>query len=328
VNQCLYLLSLLGLARADVVHVFSASYWSFLLAPAPAMLAGRLFGKRVILHYHSGEAADHLERWGRLVHPWLRLAHEIVVPSGYLRDVFAAHGYAARVIPNFVDLSQFRFRERPRLRPRLLSIRNLEAYYRVDIVLRAFATVLGRRPDATLTVAGYGSEERRLRDLAGSLGLARAVRFAGRTEPAGVPELFEDSDIFVNASVVDNQPVSILEAFAAGTPVVTTPAGDIPAMVAGGERGRLVPFNDPEALARAVLALLDDESGALRLARSAHAALAQFTWPCVRDAWRDVYAGPARATRRRRLQPARPAAAPTYIGAAFSRPDSRPRRRT
>src|SRR5437870_8783482 len=105
VNQARYLPSLLRLAEADVVHVFSASYWSFLLAPAPAMLVGRALGKRVVLHYHSGEAADHLAHWGALVHPWLRLADEIVVPSEYLRGVFEAHGYGVRVIPNIVDLS-------------------------------------------------------------------------------------------------------------------------------------------------------------------------------------------------------------------------------
>src|SRR5438046_1742734 len=59
-NQMLYLPSLMRLASVDVVHVFSASYWPFLLAPVPAMAAARIFNKRVVLHYHSGEADDHL----------------------------------------------------------------------------------------------------------------------------------------------------------------------------------------------------------------------------------------------------------------------------
>src|SRR5881296_2164939 len=58
VNEALYLPSLLRLRNVDVVHVFSASYWSFLLGPVPAMLAARLFGKRLVLNYHSGEADD------------------------------------------------------------------------------------------------------------------------------------------------------------------------------------------------------------------------------------------------------------------------------
>ncbi|HET8645871.1 MAG TPA: hypothetical protein VFO85_10300, partial [Vicinamibacteria bacterium] len=57
-NEALYLRSLPRLREADVVHVFSASYWSFLLGPVPAMLAARALGKRVVLHYHSGEAED------------------------------------------------------------------------------------------------------------------------------------------------------------------------------------------------------------------------------------------------------------------------------
>ena len=58
------------------------------------MAAARALNKRVVLHYHSGEADDHLANWGALVHPWLQLAHDIVVPSEYLRDVFARYGYA------------------------------------------------------------------------------------------------------------------------------------------------------------------------------------------------------------------------------------------
>jgi len=159
-NEALYAMRLSGLRRADVVHVFSASYWSFLLAPAPGVLAARCLGKRVVLNYHSGEADDHLARWGALVRPWLRLADEIVVPSEYLRAIFARHGYRARVIPNVVDLRHFRYRERGALEPRLASTRNLEPHYRVDNTLEAFTLLKARYPEATLTLAGSGSDER------------------------------------------------------------------------------------------------------------------------------------------------------------------------
>jgi glycosyltransferase involved in cell wall biosynthesis len=157
-NQWPYFPSLLRLRTADVVHVFSASYWSFLVSPAPAIVAGRVLGKRVILNYHSGEADDHLGRWGVLVHPWLRLAQEGVVPSEYLRAVFRRHGDEVSVVPNVVDTSQFGYRERAPLRPSFVSTRNLEPMYAVDNTIEAFARVRGRFPEATLTVAGYGSE--------------------------------------------------------------------------------------------------------------------------------------------------------------------------
>jgi glycosyltransferase involved in cell wall biosynthesis len=299
VNQLLYLPSLAALARVDVVHAFSASYWSFLLAPVPAMIAGRIFGKRVILHYHSGEAADHLATWGWRVHPWLRLAHDLVVPSEYLRGVFARFGYRPLVIHNIVDLSRFRFRDRRPLRPRLVSTRNLEPYYRVDVTLQAFARVKAQYPQATLTVAGTGSEEPRLRALCASLQLD-GVRFVGAVSQARMAKLLDAADLFVNASVVDNQPVSLLEAFAAGLPVITTPPGDIGAMLRHGENGWLVSTADPELLAEAILDALQHPDSARAAARRARAELARFTWSSVRQAWARQYAG----VQQPRLRPA------------------------
>jgi len=291
VNEVFYLPSLLRLRHADVVHIFSASYWSFLLAPLPAIVAAKSLGKRVVLNYHSGEADDHLARWGLLVHPWLKLADEIVVPSGYLGDVFAGYGYRTSVIRNVVDTSRFRFRERKPLGPRLLSTRNLEPHYGVDKTVEAFAYLKDNYPEATLTIAGYGSEDERLRRLAASLKIS-GIRFVGRVEPREIPGLYDEGDIFVNSSTVDNQPLSILEAFAAGLPVVTTGTGDISTMVRDGETGLIVPPGDPRAMAEALKSLVESPDQALAMARSAREEVEKYSWSRVRDAWQEVYTGP------------------------------------
>jgi glycosyltransferase involved in cell wall biosynthesis len=290
VNQILYLPTLLRLARADVVHAFSASYWSFLLAPVPALVMGKVFGRRTILNYHSGEADDHLRNWGRLVHPWLAFADEIVVPSHYLAAVFRTHGYDTRVIVNAADLSGYTYRERHPLGRHVISVRNLEPHYRVDVIVRAFAAVAEDLPDAMLTVIGTGSEYARLRQLAAELNLHR-VRFVGRVEPQEMPRLYDEADVFVNASVVDNQPVSILEAFAAGVPVVTTPTGDIAAMVRHDETGVIVPGPDPAAFAEAIVDLLRDEPRARALARAARRELPRYDWRAVAESWHAAYTG-------------------------------------
>jgi glycosyltransferase involved in cell wall biosynthesis len=289
VTQARYWPSLRQVARADVVHAFSASYWSFLLAPVPAMLAGRLTRRRVLLHYHSGEAGDHLERWGWLVHPWLRLAHEVIVPSEYLRAIFARHGVEASVIPNIVDLSEFPFRDRHPIGPKLLSVRTLEPPYGVRRVLEAFERVKRARPDATLTIAGDGSERPALMALARHMG---GVEFVGAVAAADMPRLYAGADIFLNATHVDNQPVSILEAFASGLPVVTSDAGDIPQMVRDGETGCLVPGGAPDGLATRVLELIEKPDDARRLAHAARDDVRRFTWEAVRHAWSRIYAEP------------------------------------
>ena len=289
-NQALYVPSLRRLREVDVVHAFSASFWSFLLAPTPAIAAARHYGKRVVLLYHSGEAEAHLARWGLLVHPFLRWVDDIVVPSEYLKEVFARHGHRARVIRNIVDTGRFVYRDRPPLQPRFLSARSLEPHYRVDVTIRAFSQLKKRYPEATLTVAGSGSEEKRLRGLARALGDG-GVRFIGAVDSKQMPALYEDADILLNASVVDNQPVSVLEAFAAGLPVVSTATGDLANIIHHRTTGLLVPPADPEAMATAASYLLGNPNRAQFITRSARQEAEKYSWAHVRDSWLAVYAG-------------------------------------
>lgn len=287
-NQCLYFPSLKRLRQVDVVHIFSASYWSFLLAPVPALLAAKLFSKPAILNYHSGEANDHLANWGWLVHPGLRMADSIVVPSIYLQSVFYRHGYYARVIRNIIDISSFSYRERSSVRPRLLSNRNLERHYGVDKVLHAFSITKTQYPEATLTIAGYGSQRSSLEQWVASEGLS-GVTFVGRVEPDHMPTLYNDADIFVNASTVDNQPISILEAFAAGLPVISTPTGDIPNMLGNGTHGMLTDEPHPESIAKATAMLIEKPQAAQEKAISARQEVKEYTWDNVRGEWLDCY---------------------------------------
>lgn len=279
----LYLL-LRRLQRYDVVHIFAASYFSFLLAPTPAVLIAKLFGKAVLLNYHSGEAEDHLLRWGRTAIPVIRLADRVIVPSGYLVDVFARFGLRAEVVYNTVVMDRFTFRQRRPLRPSLLSNRNLESHYNVACTLRAFALIERRLPAAELIVAGDGSQREALRLLARELGL-RNVEFVGPVMPAQMPALYNEADLFINASLIDNMPLSIIEAFACGLAVVTSDAGGIPYIVTDGLNGLVAPSGDHEALARCALSLLEDDDLAARLIKRAAADCEQYTWEAVRTEW-------------------------------------------
>ena len=253
--------------RADVVHVFSASYWSFLLAPLPAVIVARLLGRPVLVNYRSGEAPDHLRR-STIARTTLRAVDRNIVPSRFLQQVFAEHEIPAQIIPNIIDREQFRFRLRDPLRPRLLSTRNFEPLYDVASTLRAFALVQRRYPDATLTLVGAGSEDASLRRLAAELGL-RGVTFAGRVAPEDISTYYADADIYVQTPTIDNMPSSILEAFASGLPVVSTEAGGVPAMLTDGVHGLLAPIGDADQMAAQVLRLLEDSTLARRLALAA-----------------------------------------------------------
>jgi glycosyltransferase involved in cell wall biosynthesis len=274
--------------RYDVVHVFSASYWSFLLAPTPAILIGKWLRKRVVVNYRSGEAADHLAR-SRTAVPMLHRADAVVTPSGYLVDVFARFGVRAESISNFVDEDAVRLRRRTSLAPVFLSNRNFQTLYNVPCVLRAFAVIQRRIPDARLIVIGDGPERAQVHDTARALDL-RNVQFVGAVAPSEMGRWYDEADMYLNASDIDNMPNSIIEAFACGLPVVSSNAGGIPYVVQHERNGLLVPCGDHEALAAAALRLLDDPALAQRLiAEGLHDVEQQYTWGAVSDRWASLY---------------------------------------
>jgi glycosyltransferase involved in cell wall biosynthesis len=289
-TSILYILNLLREVRKyDVIHIFSASYLSFLIAPTPAILVSKLYGKNILLNYHSGEAEDHLQRWPRTTMPILGLVDKVVVPSEYLVRVFAKFGIDAVAIFNIIDLDQFEFRKRTPLRPVFLSNRNLEAHYGVDCILRAFADIQKQIPDAVLTVVGDGSQRNALENLATELHLQPHATFTGRVEHDEITRHYSASDIYLNASKIDNQPLSILEAFACGLPVVTTDAGGIPDIVTDENTGLLVPVGDHKALAARALKLLEDPSIATTMTEHARVECERYTWPVVCPQWLDLY---------------------------------------
>jgi glycosyltransferase involved in cell wall biosynthesis len=283
------------LRRADVVHIFSASYSSFLLSPLPAVIVARLLGRPIVFNYHSGEAPDHLRRSAVARHVMREWVDVNVVPSPFLRDVLASFDIRAEVVPNIVDLTQFAYRVRDPLAPRIVSTRNFEPMYGVDCVLRAFARIQARYPAATLTLVGSGSQDAALRNLAGELRL-RNVTFTGRVAPEEIARHYADADIYLQAPSIDNMPLSVLEAFATGLPVVSTDVGGIPRILTDGVHGLLAADNDDEGLAAHVDRLLQDPALARRLAAAAHATCAGYQWPVAREGWLAAY--------RRALDPA------------------------
>jgi glycosyltransferase involved in cell wall biosynthesis len=290
VTSVAYVASLLRrVRRFDVVHAFSASYYSYLLAPLPALVVGRLYGKRTLLNYRSGEAEDHLATWRSAVPTMRRFADAIVVPSGYLVDVFGRFGLAAHSIFNFVDLARLPYRERPAPRPVFLSNRNLEPLYNVGCVLDAFALVQREVPEARLLVAGDGVERAALEQRTRDLGL-RGVEFLGRIRPERMGELYDRADVYLNSPNIDNMPGSIIEAYAAGLPVVTTDAGGIPYIVRHEETGLMVSRGDAPALAAAALRVLREPGLAGRLAGAAREeCLRRYVWPAVEAEWVALY---------------------------------------
>lgn len=282
--------------KADLLHVMANSGWSWHLFAAPAIWIGRLRGKPVVVNYRGGEAESFLRGASGTVRASMNRAAMLVLPSGFLKDVFGRFGMEGRIVSNIIDLARFRPADASR-KPaaHVMVARNLEPIYGIDTALRAFARVAAVRPDARLSVAGTGPQADALKALAAQLGIADRVVFTGRLDRDEMAALYRDADLALNPSRVDNMPNSVLEALASGVPVVTTNVGGIPYIVEQECTAMLVPPDDPEAMADAMLRVLGDDVFAARLRAAGMEDVQRYSWSAVKNELLAAYTDACRA---------------------------------
>ncbi len=275
--------------EADVVHVFAASWLYFFVVVYPAVLVGRARGRRVVVNYRGGEASSFFRRYGWLAAKCFRSAGVITAPSEFLAAAIRERfDVPVSIVPNILDTSLFSYRRRTAIRPRLLVTRHLEKIYDTETVLKAFRSVQSRYPDASLWIAGGGSEEARLRGLVSEWNLP-GVRFLGEIAHRDLPSVYGECDIYVNASRVDNFPGALLEASAAGLVVVTTRAGGIPFIYDHGKTASMVDPGDWEALSDAIIKVLQNPSQGVQMTEAALAIVRACEWTEVRKRLFEAY---------------------------------------
>jgi len=285
--------------HTDVLHLFGTAGTAFWWAPFPLLFASKATRTPTVLHWHDGRIEGQLDR-----HPWtnwgIGLASKLVAPSGYLVDVFRRHDLESQTIVNTVDPDRFRYRERREIRPRFLHNRGFEDLYNVPCTLRAFARVQKKYPEASLALPHDGPLRGELEELAADLGL-RNVDFLGPVAPDDMAELYDQADIYWMSPNVDNMPLSALECFASGLPIISTRAGGVPYIVEDGRTGLLVDLDDHQAMAQAAFRLLEEDGLATRLAENGRAELARYEPQAVAKEWIALYESQIRMPTRHKM---------------------------
>jgi glycosyltransferase involved in cell wall biosynthesis len=272
-----------------------------------------------IVHVNSAKAAvlGRLAAWlARVpirvytVHGWAFLAHGGLASAAYrwieraLRPLTTVTvcvsenerqaGLAARaceerttiVIRNGVSKGALDVAKPKSTRPRLVMVGRLQAPKDPITLVRALALVSARDLEAVLV--GDGPQRAAVADEIQRLGLDSAVRLLG--ERTDVQELLATADVFVLSTRSEGLPLSVLEAMAAGLPVVASDVGGIPELVADGVSGVLVPPGDPDALAEAIERLLENSPLAQQLGLAGRRrVLENFDLEAVREAHLALY---------------------------------------
>ena len=195
---------------------------------------------------------------------------------------------AIRIIPNGIDVDAYRPRiPQARLR-RIVTVANLRPEKAHEVLIDAFASLASRHSDLELLVVGTGSRGEELKALAAERGVASQVRFLGHRDD--VPAVLSESDAFVLTSRSEAFPNSVMEAMAAGLPVIATAVGGVPELVQHRTNGILVAADDRAAVAQALRNLIDDPARAAALGRAARETIqSRFSFNRMVSSFEDLY---------------------------------------
>lgn len=199
-------------------------------------------------------------------------AHVVVANSAALARRLRREGVPARkiaIVPNGLDVAAFTPAPARSLRRRVIMVANLRPEKGHDLLITAAARVVRQFPDAHFTLVGDGPAR-------GALGAQIAAHelehaFALLGERDDVPALLAQADIAVLPSRTESMPNAVLEAMAAGLPVIATHVGGIPDIIDHMRTGLLIPPENPAALADQIAALMADAALAARLGAAARA---------------------------------------------------------
>ncbi|MEX0768125.1 MAG: glycosyltransferase family 4 protein [Microthrixaceae bacterium] len=279
------IVSILLWRRVDLLVIAVFSGRSFWIAELATRL-GSLTGKRMVLFLHGGN----LPVFGPEHRAWVERVFEradlVLAPSEFLADSFRDWGIDICVIPNVLDIENYEYRVRTEAQPNLLWMRTFHEHYDPRMAVRVFARVAQKYPLATMTMGGadHGLLEA-TRVEAVRLGVDSKIRFPGYMLAEAKRAAFAECDIYLNTNVVDNMPVSLIEACASGLVPVATAVGGIPALVTDGHDGLLVPAGDDQAMADSVCQLLDDAASFAAISAAARELAERSSWSQVQKKW-------------------------------------------
>ena len=287
IRRCIALLKLLCKARTyDILHIHACSYWGMVPAVL-GIIAGKLLRKRTIITYHGGEAKEYFSKHAAFVRRWLSRADEVIVLSGFLKEIFEQYQIPCVVIPNIVVLRP-QTEHSTTIAPKFISIRHLEPLYNIPCILQAYEQVLKQYPKATLDILGQGSMRAELEGYVQENKLT-GVTFIGQVPNDTIYDYFANASIMLSAPKIDNMSVSLLEAMNAGLLVISSRVGGVPYMIEDGKTGLLFESENSNDLATKMTWSLEHHQEVSTMILTAQGEVQKYSWSNVKPLLFKIY---------------------------------------
>jgi glycosyltransferase involved in cell wall biosynthesis len=259
-----------------------------MLLGAPLLVLCRFYGCRTIVQLHSPWLNEWLERYSRVLCPILKFADQLLTSSARSSEILEEHGLNARPAPVFLPGPSPTNRKLTTVQPRIVVTRSLEQHNHVGLVIRAFRLVKQKYPRAELVIVGDGPQRGDLERLVAEERI-NGVGFVGHVPRKEVSSFFAEADVHVNASARPDTPLSVLEAMAAGLPVLTVTGGGASELIRDRSNGLIVDAGDHIGLADRIVELVEDDALVGRLSEGAARYVDSLAWSRRRGEWLRIY---------------------------------------
>lgn len=276
--------------RMDILIIQVYSGQGFLIAGLASWLA-RILHIKIVFHLHGGNLPIFFQKHINWVRRVFHRGCCFVCPSKYLFDALHCIGFESEIIPNFIDLSDYVFRQRDIVQPKLVWLRAFHLIYNPQMIPQVILSLRQRGALAEIWMAGPDKEDGSLKAMqfkAKELNVENFIHLEGKLDHHQVPGFLAKGDIFLNTTNVDNSPVSIVEAMASGLCVVSTNAGGLPYLLDDGIDALVVDTQDPQAMADAILSIISDYGLAHRLSANARKKAQFFEKQLILNRWKEL----------------------------------------
>lgn len=273
--------------KYDVLHVHACSDRGFLPAIVGAYV-GKIYRKRIILTYHGGGADAFFARKINLVRKILQKFDNVIVLSGYLKNIFDIYNLPCIIIPNIAEFDANLYKAKTHIEPKYISVRHLRELYNVKCILKAFEKVKKEIPSASLTILGDGDQKEILQNWVIEHNLMDVI-FVGAVPHNKMNEYLLQNDIFLSAPKTDNMPMSILEAYNAGLLVISSNVGGVPYILEDNKAGLLFESDNAEELASQMIKAVEKKQHTIEMIQGAYQSLDMYKWENIKVKLFDLY---------------------------------------
>ena len=276
-----------GKADKIIIDVYStkAFYFAYFFS-----ILSWMFNKEYILFLHGGNLPFRYQQSKKMVTRMFTKAHKIIAPSGYLKDFFEANRFSVELVPNTIELDNYPFKLREKIRPHILALRGFGKPYNPLMALRAINELKNSIPDLKILLLGNENDffYNDVISYVDENHLSNIVTVKPKCTRDEWVDLSKDYDIMVSNPMIDNTPVSLIEGMALGMCIISTNVGGVPYIINHKVDGLIIENNNVDDLVSSILFIINNSHYSINMSQNARLQVENYSWENVKPLWMNL----------------------------------------